>query len=220
MHKMEPTEHFSTLDWSNDDKWIVLACSNGSLHVVDTIYWKVRKSFPGLSITAEGETDGAESDDSKETQNATKKYRNVLKGDITWREIPQVNHFLAISRFFVGAHQGTDPPAALRPFLKCVLMLTIHVKWICTKDSSVVQRISRVDDGQPIAVLLWTLDLCTDMMKKAMRPNADHSSYSSPFGLGPRDLRRIQAWNDQWLLVDSNASCVEIALLEDADEEL
>jgi hypothetical protein len=98
-------------------------------------------------------------------------------------------------------------------------MLTIHAKWVSTKDSAVIQRISRVDDGQPVAALLWILDLCSDMMKQAMRPNADHSSYSTSFGLAPRDLRRIQAWNDQWLLVDSKASCVEVALLQDADED-
>lgn len=228
MYKLEPIERFSTLDWSNDDRWMVLACTNGSLHVIDSIDWKVRKSFPGLTIgsingtTPEKEEtgDGVLSVGSKETENGTKRYSNVLNGDILWRNIPQVKRFLLKSESFLGAHRETDPPPALRPLLKCVLMLTIHVKWVNTKDSDVTRRISRVDDGEPAAALLWILDLCTDVMKEAMRQKADHSSYSTSFGLGPRDLRRIQAWNDQWLLVDSNASCVEISLLQDADEAL
>ncbi len=51
-----------------------------------------------------------------------------------------------------------------------------------------------------------------------MRKTADKGSYSPSFGLGPRDMRRIQAWNEQWLLVDPSASCVDVTLLRDANE--
>jgi len=225
MYKLEPTERFSTLDWSNDDKWMVLACSNGSLHVIDTIDWNVRKSFPGLSIATDKEirpgseeADSTHSIGSKETENGTKKYSNMLKGGASWRDVPQVARFLATSESFLGAHQETDPPPALRPLLKCVLMLTIHTKWVSTKDSDVVQRVNRVDDGEPAAALLWILGLCTDVMKQTFQQNTDDNSFSTSFGLSPRDLRRLQAWNDQWRLIDPKASCIEIALLQDAGE--
>jgi hypothetical protein len=225
MYKLDVTERFSTLDWSNDDKWMVLACSNGSLHVVDTIDWNVRKSFPGLSITSQdgsksGASDSTLSVDSKETEMGTRKHSNMLKGDISWRALPQVHRFLLVSESFLSAHQDTNPPPPLRPLLKCALMLTIHVKYVSSKDKDVVQRISRIDEGEPAAALLWILGLCTDAMKHAMRQNSDTSSYSTSFGLGPRDLRRIQVWNDQWLMVDSKASSIDIALLQDADDAL
>jgi hypothetical protein len=97
-------------------------------------------------------------------------------------------------------------------------MLTIHTKWVSTKNDDLVRRISRVDDGEPVAALLWVLGLCTDIMKQVMRKTADKGSYSPSFGLGPRDMRRIQAWNEQWLLVDPSASCVDVTLLRDANE--
>lgn len=224
MHKLDDAERFSTLDWSNDDKWMVIACSNGSLHVIDSIDWNVRKSFPGLSIASEngikpGSPDSTQSIDSKETENGTRKY-HAVKSNVPWRELAQVSRFLVVSRSFVGFHHESNPPLALRPLLKCVLMLTIHVQWVNTKDNDVVQRISQVDDGEPAAALLWILGLCTDAMKQAMLLNSDSKSYSPSFGLTPRDLRRIQAWNDQWLLVDSNASCIDVSLLQDADRAL
>lgn len=222
MYKLDLNERFSTLDWSNDDKWMVLACRNGSLHVIDTIDWNVRKSFPGLSVvnsmqSGTSNLDGVGSIGSKETETGTSKYRAADKSDVRWRDIPQVHDFLAISEPFLGTHRNSDPPNGFRPLLKCVLMLTIHVKWVGTKDSDMVRRVSRVDDGQPAAALFWILGLCTDVMKQAMRQNAEDSSYSTSFGLDPRDLRRIQAWNEQWRMIDSNASCIDISLLQDAD---
>lgn len=226
MHKLESTECFSMLEWSNNDKWLMLVCSNGSIHVISTIDWKIRKSFPGLNIAIDNKTksSGKESgvshsdDSSKETEPGTKRYSNILKGDVRWQDVPEVNRFLATSESFLAVHQVTDPAPALRPLLKCVLMLTIHTKWVSTKDGDLVRRISRVDDGEPVAALIWILGLCTDIMKQAMQKNADDGSFSPSYGLGPRDLRRIQAWNDQWLLVDANASCIDLPLLQDADE--
>ena len=139
------------------------------------------------------------------------------RDDLRWRDVPQVHDFLAMSESFLAAHHDTDPTHVMHPLLKCVLMLTIHVKWVGTKDSDVVRRISRVDDGQPAAALFWILGLSTDIMKHAMRQNAEDSTFSTSFGLDPRDLRRIQAWNEQWRMIDSNASCVDISLLQDAD---
>lgn len=218
MHKLDDAERFSTLDFSNNDKWIVLACTNGSLHVIDTIDWRVRKTFPGLSIPrGQGTPDSASSIRSKETESRTSTYNNRNNMDTSFAELQLVSRFLVVSRTFLAAHQEDNPPLALRPLLKCVLMLTIHVKWVCTKDKDVVQRISRVDDGEPAAALLWILGLCTDVMKQAMQTNGDDCSFSTSFGLGPRDLRRLQAWNDQWLLVYPDASCIDIPLLQDAD---
>lgn len=228
MHKLAPTERFSTLEWSNNDKWMVLVCSNGSLHVIDTIDWKVQKSFPGLSIDRENEVDSTSSTEevgsthsvtgSKEKETGSGKLRNSLTENRRWRDLPEVNRFLLASDLFLTAYRVKDPLPALRPLLKCVLMLTIHTKWVSTKNDDLVRRISRADDGEPVAALLWVLGLCTDIMKQAMRKTADNSSYSPSFGLGPRDMRRIQAWNEQWLLVDPSPSCVDVTLLRDAEE--
>lgn len=228
MHKLAPAERFSTLEWSNNDKWMVIVCSNGSLHIISTIDWKVRKSFPGLCIDRENEVDSTSSieeggtahsfADSKETETGLGKLRNSLTENKQWRDLPEVNHFLLTSDLFLTAHQVTNPLPAFRPLIKCVLMLTIHTKWVSTKNGDLIRRMSRIDDGEPVAALLWVLGLCTDVMKQAMRKTAHDSSYSPSFGLGPRDIRRIQAWNEQWLLVDPKASCVDVNLLRDADD--
>ncbi len=136
MHKLAPTERFSTLEWSNNDKWMVLVCSNGCLHVIDTLNWKVQKSFPGLSIDRENEVDSTSNTEevgsahtvtgSKETETGSGKLRNSLKENRRWRDLPEVNRFLLASDLFLTAYRVKDPLPALRPLVKCVLMLTIH----------------------------------------------------------------------------------------------
>ena len=128
MHKLAPTERFSTLEWSNNDKWMVIVCSNGSLHVIGTIDWKVRKSFPGLCIDRENEVDSTSSieevgtahsfADSKETETGLGKLRNSLTENRRWRDLPEVNRFLLTSDLFLTAYQVTNPLPALRPLIE------------------------------------------------------------------------------------------------------
>ena len=144
---------------------------------------------------------------------------NVLEGDLSWHELPQVIHFIAVSEAFIDAHQWIDPAPALRNFLKCILMLTIHAKWVSARADAVAIRISQADNGEPVIAVLRILGICTDIMKQAMKNKGNDESESwTRFDLMPRDLRRIQQWNEQWLAVDARASCIDIAMLQAADE--
>jgi hypothetical protein len=239
LHKLdEKGERLSHLDWSNDDKWLVLACSNGSSHLINTTNWQAAKSFPPLLTIETGaphEENGASSlmaidyDSESELPNiltgiatTRNEYINVLQGDLSWYELPQVIHFRNMSEAFLNAHQEKDSAPALRNFVKCILMLTIHAKWVSAKDDAVAIRISRADHGEPVIAVLRILSICTNVMKQAMQTNGvDHSEswiYSARFDLMQCDVRRIQAWNEQWLAVDARASCIDIALLQAADE--
>lgn len=237
MHKLdEKGERLSHLDWSNDDQWLVLACSNGSSHIIDTTNWQAAKSFPPFSILAYEQNGAATTraidyDSESELPNIStgivttrNEYINVLKGDLSWHELPQVIHFHKMSEAFLNAHQGedTNTAPALRNFVKCILMLRIHAKWVSAKDDAVAIRISRADHGEPVIAVLRILGICTNVMKQAMQKNGDNHSeswiYSPGFDLMQRDVRRIQAWNEQWLAVDAKASCIDISLLQAADE--
>lgn len=195
--------------------------------------WKAGKSFPPLSFlgTLHAENGAilpslidcdSESGPLSVLKgiDATKnEYIDVLAGDLSWHELPQVIHFIAISEAFIDAHQWIDPAPALRNFLKCILMLTIHAKWVSARDDAVAIQISQADDGEPVIAVLRILGICTDIIKQAMRKKGDAESESwTRFDLMQRDLRRIQAWNEQWLAVDTRASCIDIALLQAADE--
>lgn len=236
LHKLAKGEKLSNLDWSNDDRLLVLACSNGSWHVINTMNWKVGKSFlpssfleTGLVHTDNGATmplvkkdcdlESGPSSFMKRNGTTRNEHIDVLEGDLSWHELTQVIHFIAVSEAFIDAHQWIDPAPALRNFLKCILMLTIHAKWVSARDDAVAIRISQADEGEPVIAVLRILGICTDIMKQAMRKRGDDQSESwTRFDLMPRDLRRIQVWNEQWLAVDTKASCIDIAMLQAADD--
>jgi hypothetical protein len=187
-------EKLSHLDWSNDDKWLVLACSNGSSHIIDTTDWQAAKFLPPLSILESGasyEQNGVESnmaidcDSVSELPNilkgitsTTNEYINVLQGDLSWHELPQVIHFHKMLEAFLDVHQEKDTAPALRNFVTCILMLTIHAKWVSVKDDAVAIRISRDDHGEPVIAVLRILSICMNVMKQAMQKNGGNQSES------------------------------------------
>ena len=173
---------------------------------------------PGKSNSS----DSAQSSPPDEMEHARDEFIEMLEENRSWDELPGVRRFLATSDVFLEAHEEIDPSPALRPFLTCVLMLTIHVKWVCAKDEAVAQPIYCTDDGEPAIALLRILRICTNVMKRAMRQQGDSDidarTYSTRFGFGPPDLRRMQAWNEQWLAMDVKAPCVDTTLIQAADQ--
>jgi len=145
-------------------------------------------------------------------------------GVYDWERLPIVMEFIESSEEFLDLYKIEEPPKRIRLYVKCITMLEQHVQWIThmvmKKDAH--RRALAMDDGEPISALLNVLVVSTKVMKGALVAEKHDMTWwesASDFSLTTRDIRRINAWNEEWRKASSgDAIIVDIGMLTLSDQ--